>query len=773
MKISNAILGVGLSVAACSAGALSLGNSRGAVVLGAPVDLTFDVTPDPGSDVASSCITAKLVSGSTPIADSKVQVTPVQGAGTPRVRVRAFISADEPVLTATLTGGCSGAITRQYTFLAELPETVAANAAAGGGSRPVDLGRLAQGAPAGATADGGAGAAAGASRAAAAAAARGTAGDTAGARAPAPATNTAAATPARRAVPANRDAAAASRAAPARTRAAAASATAAPAEAPKPRLVMEPLEVWLESPLTLRSSQELPAPAATASDARRAEAAALWRALNTPPEEVQKSAGRITQLEADAATQRAQAGAERAAAADLRQRLEAAESERFPAVIVYALIALLLIAVALACWLWSRSRRAAATGWMHSVEASNRPGEGVILEGAEGAESLQSRPSDADRWDAPISVSPSPAPGWAKQPAASVSATAATAAAAAAATAASRQKPPLTAASAAKPSAAMEPAASAAAVAAAAGASAVLAAKSSGGVAHPAAARDERQPGPEALFDVQQQAEFFVSVGEHDQAIGVLQKFIAAHGSTSPSAYLELLRLFHTLSRAEAFNELSERFQAFFNARVPDFTAFHRPGRTLLEYPDTLARIEAIWPTPEVIDLIANCVFLTEGTVCEEPFDLAAFEDLLLLLSIAQTTAPSDRGAPGPRERTTPLAGDAGAYPAGAAALGGSAVAAVPAIDMLPDLSFDSSFGDLPATPPRPPAPAPGLVVDSFDLDLDLDLSEPTPQAGGNAPGFAGAPSSPTTQPAGFGSASDRFEVSFELEEQQKRPKPE
>jgi len=732
VKISNAILGVGLSVAACSASALSLGNSRGAVVLGAPVDLTFEVTPDPGSDVASSCISAKLVSGSTPIADSKVQVTPVQGGGTPRVRVRAFISADEPVLTATLTGGCSGAITRQYTFLAELPDSAAATAAAGG-SRPVDLGRLAPPARAGVGGDG-----ADPSRAAALAASRAVAGDSARAADTARPAAAPSAAPPRRTRPAAKEAGGTPR-----SRAAAA----APAEPARPRLVMEPLETWLESPLTLRSSQELPAPAAATSDAQRAEAAALWRALNTPPEEVQKSAGRITQLEADAARQRAQAGAERAAAADLRQRLEAAESERFSATVVYALLALLLIALALAGWLWSRARRAAPTGWARSVEASSRigpglgEGDGVILEGTEGAESLQSHPSPADRWEPPASPNAAPAGVWA-QPAPAPAPVVAT----------GQKSPP-----GAGPS--VVPGVFAAAAAAAA-------------AARPAPVQHDLDPRPEALFDVQQQAEFFVSVGEHDQAIGVLQNFIAAHGSTTPSAYLELLHLYHTLSRADAFNELSQRFQALFNARVPEFSAFHRLGRTLLDYPETLARIEAVWPTSDVGHFIANCVFLTDGTVCEEPFDLAAFDDLLLLLAISQTTTPSERGALAARRRTTPLAGEDGGTAAGASGAAAAAMAAMPAIDMLPDLSFDTPLDDLTTAPRRPPAPPPGLVVDSFDLDLDL--SEPTPGGTGEAPTAPVTLPKAPAPPVGFGSSSDRFEVSFELEElEKKRGRPE
>ncbi len=715
VKISNAIVGVSLAAAASSAAALSLGSSRGAVVLGTPVDLTFNVTPDPGSDVASSCISAKLVSGSTPVSDSKVQVTPVQSPGASQVRVRAFITADEPVLTVTLTGGCSGAITRQYTFLAELPESAATASTSSAGSLPLDLARLSPGVPA---ASGSLAGGSGAGRAGAGTAASSSA---------APAKRREAAPPR-----ASRAAAQAERRASASPR----GGSSAAAESARPRLIMEPLDslggAWLDSPLALRTAQELPAPAATTTDAQRTEAAALWRALNTPPEEVQQAAGRITQLEAAAAGQRAQVNAERAAAADLRQRLETVESSSFPAIIVYSLIALLLAALALAYWLWSRARRAAVSAWDHSVQASGYAGGGAILAGSEGAESLSVEPHPDDRW-APNEAPVAPAPAAPRAAAATAAVATATAAAAAAVAAASAP------------------------------------------VARPAHHFGEVHP--EELFDVQQQAEFFVSVGEHDQAIGVLEAYIATHGDSSPTAYLELLRLFHTLSRAEAFNQLSERFQALFNARVPVFSAFHRQGRTLMEYPETLAQIEAIWSTETVVGLIQTCVVRSDDAACPEPFDLAAYEDLLLLLAIAQTTPAGQRGLPPPRTRTTPQAAAPGAEAAAfAAPLGAPQAAlaagapddaldpfALPAIGMqtLPDIHFDSLAGGLSLEPRGPAvnttAQTLAAVPQAQDLGLDLDLSAFTPAAP-----KASAPAAHPKLP--HSPLDDPFDLNFELD---------
>ncbi|HVL45562.1 MAG TPA: hypothetical protein VM407_12110, partial [Acidovorax sp.] len=76
VKIRNTIFGPGLWALAAGASALSLGNGNGTVVLGAPVDLSFELQPDPGTDVASSCVTARLVAGDNAISDNKVRVIP-------------------------------------------------------------------------------------------------------------------------------------------------------------------------------------------------------------------------------------------------------------------------------------------------------------------------------------------------------------------------------------------------------------------------------------------------------------------------------------------------------------------------------------------------------------------------------------------------------------------------------------------------------------------------------------------------------------------------
>ena len=121
MKLRNNILGAGLWAIAAGASALSLGASRGAVVLGSSLDLTFDVQPDTGSDVASSCVAATVKSGDAQLSESKVFVTPLpETSGRTGVRVQASVAIDEPIVQVTLTAGCAGRVTRTYIFLQTL-----------------------------------------------------------------------------------------------------------------------------------------------------------------------------------------------------------------------------------------------------------------------------------------------------------------------------------------------------------------------------------------------------------------------------------------------------------------------------------------------------------------------------------------------------------------------------------------------------------------------------------------------------------------------------
>ena len=133
--LRNSLIVFILGLVAEASEALSLGAPQGRVWLGQPIDLGFEVQLDPGMSVDALCPQARLVSGDMAVPAGHVQVSVRQGevASNPVLRVQSSHLADEPVLTAQVSVHCTGRVTREYTFLADLPATVAA------GVRPVAI----------------------------------------------------------------------------------------------------------------------------------------------------------------------------------------------------------------------------------------------------------------------------------------------------------------------------------------------------------------------------------------------------------------------------------------------------------------------------------------------------------------------------------------------------------------------------------------------------------------------------------------------------------
>lgn len=701
MKKRHIVIGAGLSIVAWGAAALSLGPSPSTVILGAPIDLRFEIALDPGMDLADACLRARLFDGDVPLSDSLVRVTPVaaRAGHSPAVRVQAFAPAREPVLTATLSAGCGGAVTRSYTFLAEPPLAARASQA------PLDLARLA---PAGAPAQ-----ATGALRA------------ERGAR-PSAHSSALAATPA---APA-----------PAKPRPAVRKSSPVPNPLPsvRERLVMEPLEFFSAPSDALRLSPELPA-APSAADtpsaedsARRAQAAALWQVLRSEPQALVQQLAAQEQVERLGRELAAAQGDSRQAQADLaalRQELERAQQERFEPALVYGLGGAVVLLLGLLAWSWRRGAQRQGPhqrAWRDSVAHAVALGQTSVP--AAPASAAAAVPAWADETPtlphahrAPTLPTSAPVPAPAYEPVVS--------------TQPMWDEPafvPDPAPASAAPSATME------------------------------ALNVPQLVNPEELFDILQQAEFFISVGEHEQAIAVLRQHIAERGETSPFSCLELLRLYHQLGRAEDFELLRTQFMRRFNADVPPFARFAAQGRGLLHYTDALAEVEAQWTSASVLALLEGYLFLQEGRSASVPaFDLAAYDDLLLLLAIAQTTPASARGKPaGERLRTTPLG---------------------PPTPVLPEVApVAPDWGQASSEPPRPVAAQTlDFLLDDLALQaytdpaplsaaasaLDVDLSAPPPITLSELPDVPPTPAPAPGQAVGFGSSDDKFELRLELEQ--------
>lgn len=543
-KHRTPIAGLALLCAAGCSQALTLGSVRGGALIGQALNVMVPVRLDAGEDAASLCFDAEVFHAETrqPARQVRVRVEATPQAPTAEVRILSSAAVDEPVVTVELRAGCGQKTTRRYVLLADMPSPIAAPAPSLPPLAPAPV--------------------------------------TSPSNAPATIQSAPAATSASVNPKVRRPRQATVGSVPARERltqkATAKSARPnEPSQAARPtgqaRLKLDPLEFFSDRIANLAA----PAPI-------------------TLPEDTLRNMQRMQTLEVALKSLTASAAKNEASLADLRTRLQQAESERFPGVLVYGLIALLLACLAALAWLWQRQRRVQPHDdpwWSDSVNlpsALARPDLGApdtaSSTAATAAEASQkaepAAPLDIDLVDLSDSSFAAFLP------------------------AEEAQSGPLPTAAPTVPSP-VPPEAPA------------------------------RRLDFETMQDVRQQAEFFVSLGQADQAVQILRRHLDDSATPNPFVYLDLLSLLHSLGQKIEFQQVREAFNQAFNGKVPAFEVFTDQGQSLEACPELLSRISAVWSTPNALALIDDCIFANPRQGEAPPLDLAAFRDLLLLHAVA------------------------------------------------------------------------------------------------------------------------------------------
>jgi hypothetical protein len=136
------------------------------------------------------------------------------------------------------------------------------------------------------------------------------------------------------------------------------------------------------------------------------------------------------------------------------------------------------------------------------------------------------------------------------------------------------------------------------------------------------------------LIDLEQQAEFFVVLGEEDAAVDLLMAHLRSSGGTSPLPYLRLLEIYRRCGNREAYERMRKRFGQRFNAVAPHWDADPDQGRDLQDYPAVLAALQAGWSQP--LDAMAELENLLFRKRSGDLFDLPAYRDVLTLFSVAR-----------------------------------------------------------------------------------------------------------------------------------------
>jgi pilus assembly protein FimV len=142
----------------------------------------------------------------------------------------------------------------------------------------------------------------------------------------------------------------------------------------------------------------------------------------------------------------------------------------------------------------------------------------------------------------------------------------------------------------------------------------------------------------EELIDLEQQAEFFVTLGQDDAAVDLLLNHIGSAGGISPLPYLKLLEIHRHRADREAYERVREQFNQRFNAYAPAWEDRNAPARSLEDDADVMARLQAAWPTPARAMGVLEPLLFRQGT-SEPVFDLAAYREVLFLYEVARDLA--------------------------------------------------------------------------------------------------------------------------------------
>ena len=601
--------------------ALTLGRLQGAALIGRSLDVSIPVQTDPGQSISSACFEADVFHGDTRQDPAQVQVRlePTPSAETLRLRIVSQSPIDEPVVTIYVRAGCAQMVTRRYVLLADIVSEQAAPIVV---REVAGLPRIVVPAPTGA----GAGARAGADSGAVAVAVPRSNSASASDRAvrgsdPDPRHAAARAPP----VEPARPKAVAERKAPAAASAATDAQSARKLEQPaagqavgQSRLKLDPLELLSERVATLESTT-----------------------TGAPTQGAARDAQRLDSLEASIKTLVALAARNEASLLEIRSRLQQAQEDRYRNPVIYLLAALLLASLLAMAYLLTRRQRQMAAGenwWDESGHADPAPPPVQPPQPDSGpaqltSPALQSQPDSLP--STPQRLDESVAQPLIRRPIAPSPATTGT-----------QVDVSLVEMSESTFDLLMQSGAQHNAVRKAP-------------VVTPTAQQPiETGPGgfetsrhmrinSDELIDIRQRAEFFVTLGQTDQAVQILESRIAQDGESSPQAYLDLLKIFHALGLRADYRQVCNDFGLLFNVKVPEFAQFASPSRVLEEYPSTVDSLIAVWGTDDILDTIEELLFRGESDEGQEAFELEAFRDLLTLHAIAQSLRSGIEQTPG------------------------------------------------------------------------------------------------------------------------------
>lgn len=142
------------------------------------------------------------------------------------------------------------------------------------------------------------------------------------------------------------------------------------------------------------------------------------------------------------------------------------------------------------------------------------------------------------------------------------------------------------------------------------------------------------------LIDLEQQAEFFVALGQDGSAVSLLEQQLCGVGGGGAWPYLKLLEIYRRLEDRDAYERVREGLDRRFGPSPTGWTDGRTSGRPLDSYPELTRRIESAWIEPaQAMRLIES--LMVHGDEESGVLDLTAMADLQSLYLLARASMAS------------------------------------------------------------------------------------------------------------------------------------
>lgn len=196
------------------------------------------------------------------------------------------------------------------------------------------------------------------------------------------------------------------------------------------------------------------------------------------------------------------------------------------------------------------------------------------------------------------------------------------------------------------------------------------------------------------LIDLEQQAAFFVALGQDDTAVDLLNEFLRGHGMASPLPYLKLLEIHRRRGDRDAYERDCERYQQGFGNPPEGWDDAAVDSRGLEGHAQVIKQLGSVWPDPAAAMRLIESM-LVDGDRTSPTFDLPTFGDLQFLYLLARSERDSAEPAASGVDLLLPLSQGVESRPM-AESLGLNARASAAPIDSLrsisPDIDLELEF---------------------------------------------------------------------------------